>query len=66
MVHFTEIYIDKEQIACSKNCHATRKFPGIIISVRALLLILLTEDLPKLYKNEFATESDEWCFNGWL
>lgn len=61
---FTLLYIDKEQIAGSKNGHATRKFPGIIVSVKALLLILCKEDTPKLYKNKFETESDEWCFNG--
>jgi hypothetical protein len=66
MVYFTKIYIDKEQIACSKNGHATRKSSGNIVSVRALVLILFKEDPPKLYKNEFATESDKYCFNGWL
>jgi hypothetical protein len=60
MVYFTILYIDKEQIAGSKNGHATRKFPGIIVLFGALLLIMFTEDPPKLYKNAFATESDEW------
>jgi hypothetical protein len=66
MVYFKILYIDKEQLAGSKNGQAMRKFPGIIVSFRAFLLILFTEDPPKLYKNEFATESDEWCFNDWL
>jgi hypothetical protein len=60
------LYIDKEQLSGSKNGLATRKFPGIIVSVRALLLILFTEDPPKLYKNEFGTESDKWCSSGWI
>jgi hypothetical protein len=59
-------YIQKEQIAGPKNDHTTRKSPGNILWVRALLLILCKEHPPKLYKNEFSTKSDKWCLKGWL
>ena len=62
-VHFTQW---RKQVAGPKNGHATRKSPGNIIWVTALVLILCKEDPPKLYKNEFATESNKWCLNGSL
>jgi tellurite resistance-related uncharacterized protein len=63
---FYAFYIQKEQIAGAKNDHATRKSPGNILCVRALLLILSKENPPKMYKIQFATESDEWCLNSCL
>jgi hypothetical protein len=50
----------------SKKGHATRKYPGNIVCVTALVHILCKEHPPKMYKIEFATESDEWCLNGCL
>jgi hypothetical protein len=63
---FVTIYIQKEQIAELKNDHATRKSPGNICWVRAFVFILCKEDPLKLYKNDFATKSDGWSYNGWL
>jgi hypothetical protein len=63
---FYALYIRKEQIAGAKNDHATRKSPGNILWVRALVLVLCKEHPPKLYKNEIATKSDKWCLNIWL
>jgi hypothetical protein len=66
MVFLQYIYIDKEQIAGPQNGHATRKSPGHIYWIRALVFILCKEDTPKLYKNESATESEKRCLNGCL
>jgi hypothetical protein len=66
MALFYTIYIQKEQIAGPKNDHASRKSPGNIFWIRAFVFILCKEHPQKLYKNEFATESDECCFNGCL
>jgi hypothetical protein len=57
MMFFQYIYRDREQIAGPKNCHATRKSPGHIIWVKALVFILCKEAPLKLYKNESATKS---------
>jgi hypothetical protein len=57
---FTKIHalnIEKEQNACPKNDHAMRKSHGLIVRVRALVLIWYKKDNPKVYKIEFATES---------
>ena len=48
------IYIEKEQIAETKNEHATRKSLGPIAWFRALGFILCKEYPPNLYKIEFA------------
>jgi hypothetical protein len=58
---FYTLYIEKEQIAGTKNDHGTRKFPGQISLVRALSLMLCTEDRPNLYKIESALKSDKLC-----
>jgi hypothetical protein len=63
---FHALNLDKEQIAVRENGHAMGKSHGHIVTYRVLVLILYKEYPPKLYKNEFATESDKWCFNGWL
>jgi hypothetical protein len=47
----------------SKNDHAMRKSPGKSFWVRALIFNLCKEHPPKLYENEFKTESDNWCLN---
>jgi hypothetical protein len=57
---FYTIYIQKEQIAATKNDH------GHINLIRPWGLILCKEDSPRLCKIESALESDKWCLNGWL
>jgi hypothetical protein len=51
-----EIYIEKEQIACTKNDQAMRKSSGNVLWVRALSLFMCKEVPLKLYKIEFASE----------
>jgi hypothetical protein len=63
MTFFSEIYIEKEQIAVQTNDQATRKSPGDISSVRALGLKRFKENPPKMYKIEFSTILVEWVFN---
>jgi hypothetical protein len=55
-------YIEKKQIAGVKNDQAMRKSHGHITWFRALCLIMLKKDPPKLYKIEFATILVEWFF----
>jgi hypothetical protein len=61
MVLFYSIYIQKEQIAVTKNDHAVRKSQGHISLVRDLGFIFFKEVPPKLYKIEFALELDNQC-----
>jgi hypothetical protein len=58
-VFFYTIYIEKEQIAETKNDHATRKSLGHISWARALGLTLYIEYPPNLYKIESELESDK-------
>jgi hypothetical protein len=60
------LYIDKEQNSGPKYDHAMRKSHGKSFWVRALVYNLCKEDPQKLYKIEFATESDKRCQNAWL
>jgi hypothetical protein len=64
LMFFSEIYIEKEQIACAKTDQATRTFPGHITWVRGLDFIIFKEDLQKLYKNEFVLELVNFFLNG--
>jgi hypothetical protein len=57
---FYTLYIEKEQIAKTKNDHTTRKSLGHISMVRALSLRMSIEDPPNLYKIESALESDKF------
>jgi hypothetical protein len=56
------IYIEKEQIAGSKNDQAMRKSPGHVPWVRALKLKTCNVDPPLLYKIKFVTELIKWFF----
>jgi hypothetical protein len=49
---FMPFSTQKEQIAGPTYDHATRKYPGHIVWVRALVLILCKGDILRLYKND--------------
>jgi hypothetical protein len=66
MMIFSEIYIEKEQIAVQKNDQATRKSPAHINWFRVLGLFMYKEDPLILYKIEFALELVNWFLNGRL
>jgi hypothetical protein len=61
MIIFPKFIYKMKKSRCKKN--VTRKSPGHITCVRALSLIIFTEDPPKLYKIEFATILVGWFFN---
>jgi hypothetical protein len=51
MFFSAEMYIEKEQIACSKNDQAMRKYPGNVLWIRALSTFMCKEDPLKVLQN---------------
>jgi hypothetical protein len=58
---FYTLYIQKEEMAGTKNDHATWKSLGYICWIRVLSLRMSIEDPPNLYKIESALASDKFC-----